>query len=255
MRPAARILLLCLAVLLAACAQNPERKGGTAAAKANVELGIQYMRAGMKAVALEKLKKALQQDPRLPEAHNAIAVLYENLGEIELAEEHFRKALALDPDDSQARNNFGNFLCRHGNWEEAEKQFVLASQDPLHEHPEMPLANAGICAKLHGDLDKAEKYLRQAVRTNPLYPTALLQMAKLMLEKKEYMRARAYLQRFQSVSKPTAESLWIGIQTERALGDRNAEASYALMLRNRFPDSPFTRRLAGERDGGDGGAR
>jgi type IV pilus assembly protein PilF len=37
--------------------------------------------------------------------------------------------------------------------------------------------------------------------------------------------------------------LWLGVRIERRLGDRNSEASYALQLRNRFPDSREARAL------------
>ena len=120
------LLVLVAAAVIAGCAANgSQRRGpdGRNPAEVNVELGVRYMQAGMKAVALEKLKKALDQDPELPSAHNAIAVLYQNLGEDGLAEEHFRRALRLDPKYSQAHNNFGIFraalyqrrcLCRQG---------------------------------------------------------------------------------------------------------------------------------------------
>ena len=42
---------------------------------------------------------------------------------------------------------------------------------------------------------------------------------------------------------PTAESLWLGVRVERRLGDRNSEASYAMQLRNKFPNSVEARAL------------
>jgi type IV pilus assembly protein PilF len=41
----------------------------------------------------------------------------------------------------------------------------------------------------------------------------------------------------------TAEALWLGVRVERRLGDRNSEASYALQLRNKFPNSREARAL------------
>ncbi|HEY9150906.1 MAG TPA: type IV pilus biogenesis/stability protein PilW, partial [Gammaproteobacteria bacterium] len=76
---------------------------------------------------------------------------------------------------------------------------------------------------------------------NPFYPQALLQMLSLTHEQGEYLRARAYLQRYQQVSRHGPESLWLGIRVEHALGDRNAVSSYGLALRNNFPDAPQTR--------------
>jgi type IV pilus assembly protein PilF len=58
------------------------------------------------------------------------------------------------------------------------------------------------------------------------------------------MGARNYLNRVTQLVQASAEVLWLGLRVERQLGDRNAEASYALQLRNRFPDSAEARLLA-----------
>ncbi|WJW76264.1 type IV pilus biogenesis/stability protein PilW [Thiohalobacter sp. IOR34] len=249
-------LPLLLALLLAACTSTQPRRTveGRSPAEINTELGIGYMQRGMLAVSMEKLQKAIRQDPQLPAAHNAIAVLYERLGENDKAEAHFRKALRLDPGFSRAHNNFGTFLCRRGRWPEAEAHFTTAAADPLYPQALMALANAGICAQGAGDLDKAEDYLRQALNHNPRFAVALLQMARLTLARGQYLRTRAYLQRYQEVARHTPESLWLGIQAERALGDRDAAASYALLLRNKFPDSEQARLLR-EQNRHDGNGR
>jgi type IV pilus assembly protein PilF len=69
---------------------------------------------------------------------------------------------------------------------------------------------------------------------------ALLQMLRLTHDQGEYLRARAYLQRFQQVNRHGPESLWLAIRVEHALGDKNAASSYGLALRNQFPDAPQT---------------
>ena len=62
-------------------------------------------------------------------------------------------------------------------------------------------------------------------------------MAKLNLERGDFSGAQYYLKRFAAASPHNAESLWIGIQTERALGDQNRAASYLLKLNSSFPNS------------------
>jgi type IV pilus assembly protein PilF len=99
------------------------------------------------------------------------------------------------------------------------------------------LTNAGICSGRGGDQRQSEVYLRSALRVNPTFSVALLEMAELSLENAEYLSARGYLQRYLAVAEHTAESLWIGIRTERELGDQDAVASYSLMLNSSFPDS------------------
>lgn len=240
----------CLAVVLGGCNQSNIRpeEGKSSSAVANMELGIEYMREGKKAVALELLQKAIEQDPGLAEAHNAIAVLYESLGETDKADSHFRRALSINPKNSQAHNNYGGFLCRNQRWDDAEEHFLAAATNPLYETPEVAYTNAGICANTAKDAAKAEQHWRKALEVNPKFPAALLQMARLNVSRQEFMRARAYLQRLHEVARPNAESLWLGIQTERALGDKNAEASYSMLLKNGFPDSPQAKQLLGKPD-------
>ncbi len=247
MRQIGLVVVLAAALTGAACTQNTkDYPAGQSPAEINVELGLHYMREGQKSVAMEKFQKALEQDPDLAAAHSGIAVLYESLGETAKADQHFRRAVSLNPKDSRAHNNYGAFLCSNDRWPEAEKQFLLAADNPLYDAPHMAFTNAGICAYGVKDVAKAERYWRRALELNPRYPAALLQMARLGVEQKEYLSARAYLQRLHEVVRPSAESLWLGIQTERALGDRNAEASYTLLLKNSFPQSPQARQLQGK---------
>ena len=45
------------------------------------------------------------------------------------------------------------------------------------------------------------------------------------------------------IGSPSPETLWLGIRIARALGDKDAEASYALQLRQQHPNAEQTRLL------------
>lgn len=207
------------------------------AAEINMRLGINYMQRGDYAIALEKLQKALKQNPNLPSAHNTIALLYQQLGKNEEAEAHFLEAVERDPDYSQAQNNFGVFLCSQARYDEAEQRFLKAVKNPLYNSPQFAYENAGLCAKRKPDIEKAESYFRKALQIEPTLPKSLLQMAELSYQTKSYLQARGYIQRYQSTSDWTAQSLYLAIKTENKLDDQNAVASYTLLMRSRFPDS------------------
>ena len=242
------LVIACLVMALSGCNQSNVKPANdkTSPAAANVELGVLYMREGKKNVAMDVLQKALKQDPNSADAHNAIAVLYESLGETDKADTHFKRALSLNSQDSQAHNNYGSFLCRNQRADEAEKHYLAAAANPLYETPELSYTNAGSCAYNAKDTAKAEQYWRKALELNAQFSPALLQMARLNVNQKNYMSARAYLQRFHAVARPSPESLWLGIQTERVLGDKNAEASYSMLLKNGYPDSPQAKQLLGQ---------
>jgi type IV pilus assembly protein PilF len=227
-----------LLLALAACSTFP---GGSDSAQArriadtNIQLGIAYMREGDYETALVKLQKALKADPDSATANGTLALLYENIGENQLAEKHFRIALQLSPEDPQTHNNYGQYLCRHGEYTQALEQFKIAASDPLYPGIAASLTNAGICAGSIPDARQAEEYFRKALEHDQNYTYALLQMADLMFTQGNNLAARAYIQRFDAASKPSAGSLWLGVRIENALGDASAAGGYALKLKNNFP--------------------
>jgi type IV pilus assembly protein PilF len=229
--------------LLAACTTTVQggRTDLKEAARLNTQLGIDYMRRSQFEYALEKLQRALDQDPDLAIAHSSIALLYQRRGEVKLASRHYRRAIDLNRDDPSTLNNFGIFLCGQGEIGEAEQLFLRAAKSKDNTSPADAWANAGVCTRRDSKkLEQAEGYLREALRLNPRHPNALAQMALVSYERQDYLRARAFLQRYESVAQATAQTLWLGAQTERKLGDVPAARAYERRLRSDFPDAPET---------------
>jgi len=112
-----RLLALALVFFLSACATAPDdkkddQKRMIRASRANVQLGVAYMRENELDTAMTKLKKAVDQDLRSVRAHDAIAVLYGRIDEDDLAEKHFKKALSLDSKDSRTHKTTGCTCAR-----------------------------------------------------------------------------------------------------------------------------------------------
>jgi type IV pilus assembly protein PilF len=250
-RQSALVVCLCLA----ACTTTVQQPGGgksdpKEAARLNTQLGIDYMRKGQYDYALEKLTRALEQDPDLAMAHSSIALVYQRRGETKLAKQHYREALDLNASDPATLNNFGIFLCGQGEVEDAEEIFLQAARSKDNPVPADAWANAGVCARRDpATAPRAESYLREALQLNSRHPNALAQMALISYEKKDYLRARAFLQRYETVAKPTPQTLWIAAQTERQLGDLQAARGYERRLKTEFPESPesFELRKTGRR--------
>jgi len=236
-----------MVLVLSACTstelKSTDTEGSQTPASVSTQLGIEYMRNGMYEASLDRLEKAISQDPSYQAAHTSIAVLYERLGETDLAEKHYRKAYQLDSKDPLMLNNYGQFLCRNERYDKADKMFNTALKDPLYRRPETALTNAGLCAIRQSKRDKAEEYFRQALAKNPKYPPALREMARISFAREHWIGVRAYLQRLQEVDALTPEFLWLGVQTEQALGDRDALSSHAMLLKNRYPESEEARLL------------
>jgi type IV pilus assembly protein PilF len=255
MRPWLKLSLFLSLAALQGCQSNPPladevAQSGDRLADIKTQLGIEYMRENQDAVALRRLLEAIDLDPNYAPAHNALGLLYTKLGQDGEAEGHYRRALRSAPNDPSALNNYGMFLCQRGRVDEAIGMFAKAAANPLYETPEVSHSNAGTCLMQAGRLAQAEQNLRAALEENGRLAPALVQMAELSLELNRPLPARGYLQRYLEVARHTSRSLWLGIRIERALGDRDAEGSYALLLEKNFPDSAETRLLLESRRNG-----
>lgn len=220
---------------------NPE-----AAAQSNMQLGVGYLRQGNLQAAQEKLERATEQNPNLVEAHLALGLVYERLDDPVEAEASYKRGVQIAGDDPDALNAYAAFLCRvDGRRDDALKYFDRAADIPLSQkfvNRAVIYTNAGVCVK-PVDLDRAEAYLRLALRTDPRYREALLQMADVAHQQENNLQARAFIERYMAVGRPTAAVLWLGVQIEQSNGDAGAAADYAEQLKKDFPASVETRLL------------
>jgi type IV pilus assembly protein PilF len=203
---------------------------------ANMNLGIEYMQQGKYEGALEKLNRSLLAKPDFAPSYNVLGLLYQRLGNSEKAEAHFKKSLKLDPSDSSTYNNYGLFLCSNDRIDEAEVLFQNAANNPFYSTPEIAFTNAGICL-YDSKPEISEGYLKQALNKNPNFSHALIQMADLSYNRGQYQLAHQYLERYKKSAGHTPKSLWLGIRVSNELGDKDNVSSYALLLKNKFPDS------------------
>lgn len=237
------IACLVVGLLLAGCASSPQydKPEPKQAAEANAELGLQYMLNGHYDVAMEKLKRALEYDSDNVHANHYMAELYNRLGRFDEADKYYRRALNLTGDDAALNNNYGVFLCGRKEYSKAEEKFLKALEDPVYRGRVDTMENIGICMLDKPDAKTAEVYLRKVLAVDPRRPKSLFGMAKINFNQHNYMSTRAYLQRYLDVARHTPETLWLGIRTEHILGDKDAEASYVMLLKNNFPNAEETR--------------
>ena len=206
-------------------------------AVSNLNLGIGYMQQKEYEKSLEKLNRALAADPKYTPTYNALGLLYQLMGKNEQAEKYFKQAISINPNDSDSLNNYGQFMCTTNHYDQAQQLFLKAAANPLYETREIALANAGTCALHNNHPDVAESYYKQALDKNPRLPSALLKMSQLSYDSGDYSSAQSYMQRYLEVADQTPASLWLGIQIAQQLDDKDTVSSYALLLRNNYPDS------------------
>jgi type IV pilus assembly protein PilF len=242
------LAVLLAATLVTACASSAERKEARVKKEnmvaTQLQLAATYLQRGQIEVAKENIDRALAIDPDHSQANNMMALVQWRLKDYDVAERHFRRALRADDKNAEAQNNFGAFLCERGQVEEAEDWFKLALANPQYSTPAAANENAGLCLMKKQALVKAESYFREALKIEPKRPASLYQMAIISYQSGRALAARGFMQRFfQLGSEDTPEVLLLAVKIERALKNKNEEASYALRLRARFPTSPEAQQL------------
>jgi type IV pilus assembly protein PilF len=213
------------------------------AARVHTELGQKYLQQGKLEIALEKLNKALEFNPDYVNAHTVIAVLYENINDLPKAEEHYRRAAQLKPKGGAENNNYGRFLCTEGKFTEAQEHFQRAMADPFYQTPSLAMSNAGACLLKAGNREEAEKLLRQALTLDPNDPEALLSLGAVLYDKGEFLKARAFVQRFEGLSQPRPDALMLARNIELRLGNAKGASEYSRKLLHGFPESAEARSL------------
>jgi type IV pilus assembly protein PilF len=245
MKQLIRIILIITITGLSACSTKDEmvvdkkvsEPDLQQASALNVQLAIGYIDRDQLGIAQDKLDKAIEQDPKNIDAYTTMAYLKRKVKELEQAEKYYLEALDIKSTNPNIHNNYGGLLCQMGRYDDALKEIRLAYEDPFYETPYLAYANAGTCLLDKGEYKEAEKMLRKALRDQPNYAGALISMAEIGVNTEKYLMARAYIQRYHAVAKPNAESLWLQIQSEKALGAEEHYLKYARRLLKDFPDS------------------
>ena len=233
--------LLLISLLASGCALLPDGGRDTMSnaekAKLNLQMGARYLDMGMLETAKEKLETAVSLDSSNADTHNTLAVFYERIKNNEAANDSYQAALSRDADSFSIKSNYGRFLCEQGQFDKGISLLQQSMESPMNNRPWFALTNLGTCYNRQNDSQRAEQYFRQALQTQPNYAPALQEMQRISYQNRQFMSARAFLERYLSVAKHTPESLWIAFQTERALGNGKMADEYRELLLSSFPAS------------------
>ena len=241
-----RITIILLTIALTACSwfsKAPAEKP----TEIYLQLGIRYMDLNKLELAKENLQKALEKEPNNARAHSALAFLFEKITHFEQARQHYEAALGLSPDDIGIQNNYGKFLCDRRQFERGLGLLTQASSNLLNDRPWMALTNAARCHLGMGQRPQAIVQLKQALGLNGQYSAALMEMQKISYQMGDYKASSDYLQRYLGEANHTPETLWVGIQTEQALGNLSLANEYRNLLLDKFPGSNEAKQVAGIR--------
>ncbi len=236
------LLVLVTALFVSGCVSEGSGKPKRPVDKAksldlHIQLARGYIDRGNRESARHHLRKAADIDKNSPEATETMARLYQLEGESKLAEETFKKAIKAKKNFTLAHNDFGVFLFGAKRYEEAFAQFELAASDLDYDGRAAALVNVGRTALLLGKNDRAKAAFEHASVLDRNSADAHIELADINFQAKDYAKAKEHLDRFQTTGQQSPRALLLGIRLERVFGNKDKEASYLLVLKNRFPYS------------------
>ncbi len=169
---------------------------GSYHARALQGLGLSELALGREEAAGGVLRQAVQADPTLWRAWNALGRYHDNRNDWPAADAAYAQAMSLQPDDPAILNNVGISYSRQGRYAEAEGMFrqalaidpgakatennlrlAIAWQGryaealngvPQAEAPDA-LNNVGFVAMMNGDYATAERLFLRALEVSPTY--------------------------------------------------------------------------------------
>jgi type IV pilus assembly protein PilF len=207
-------------------------------ARIRLELATAYYGQGQYTTALDELKQVMKLDANLIDAFELRGLIYDALNEPGLAEDSFKRALAIDAQNPSVLHNFGWYLCRKQQYEQADAMFARVTEQPVTIVTSKSLLARGVCQLQAGSLPSAEKHLVRAYELEPGNPATAYNLALVLYMKGDFERARFHIRRVNNVSeRANAESLWLGIRIENKLGNTAGRDELASQLRSRFNDS------------------
>ena len=194
------------------------------------ELGAEYGDVGDWISAIREYREAKRLAPNNGDLRQELgqALMHTDPG---AAITEFRELAALKPDRSICHFCLGDAYYQMGQYDEAKKEYVLATQlDPASAFPH---AGLGRLHEKDNDYDAAIAEFREAERLNPSFGGAFTDEGRVLLAKKDFAGAIEELKRAEEVDPTSWQNHDSRGQAFEGLGDRDsaiAEYNEALSI-------------------------
>lgn len=194
-------------------------------AQEQLDQAQRYLQQKLPDSALGSYVLALEENPRLVEAHLGMGDIYRNRGDWTKARAAYQRASDIDPDRSDMLERLGQCDLAQGNWDAAAKRYLLAlAHDPQLWQANRDLAtlylrqnrpgeampyiqkaasirsddpivqsNLAACYLATGQWVQAEKTYRRAIEQSPQAPALKLGLAQTLIQLRRYTEAVAIL--------------------------------------------------------------
>ncbi len=196
----------------------------------SVALAREYVGQTKYVDALKLADDAIRSDPKSGVPYMIKAFILDKQGDTKKSDKLYAKAIALSPGNGYVRNAFATHLCQQKEYEQADKNFLIATQDPHYQMAYQAYENAALCAFENGNLPLAESHARASLSLNPDSSNALTTMTQIKIKQSKFFEARAFLQRLEALGPLNVPLLRIAYQIEEAIGDNRSAARYQKQL-------------------------
>jgi len=203
-------------------------------------LGVAYLAQHNYEKAMLKLRKAIKLNNTNAIAYNYLGVLYWRLEKPEFAKKFFKTSQELSPLNAAINHNYASFLCSQKHYEEASLLFGKVFENPLYDKLSSAYQISADCDLVILQLNSAEKKYKKALQLDKKNIRAMLGIYSFDITTTNIKIAQYYFDRYEQRTTHSPDSLWLGINIQRKLGDNNKLSSYILELKNLYPDSDET---------------
>ena len=238
------LTLFVILALMAGCVSTlPEKnkiKDPEVFEQKNLEIAYGFLQEGLPLRAIGRLEAILKINRQSARAYGMLGVVYQSQGEYALAEKNFQRSLDLDFKASDVRNNYGVLLYDMGRLDDARKAFLKVSEDVYYERRSRAFESLGFVALKTGDVTGAQQNFQRALRLDRNLARVSLELARLSFDQGQYVEAEGFFKNYQRLvtqERPTARSLWMGIELSRVFEDRDALEGYVDELTRLYPGS------------------
>jgi tetratricopeptide (TPR) repeat protein len=164
-------------------------------------LTAQFMvRQEFEEFAAQELARAVELDPKIPQAHYLIGIMAIFRNEIDKGIEEMRQEISINPDFAMAHYKLGDAYTRRENWDAAIPPLQRAVWlNPDYSGPYILLGKAYFKKK---DLGTAEGMLRRAIKMDPANYQAHYMLGQVLMQAGKTEEGRKMLGESQKLRNP-----------------------------------------------------
>lgn len=184
-------------------------------ADARITLSIAYLQRHEPQKALLNLIRAADIAPHYIRLQLAQAYYYERVGETDKAKQQYELTLNEHPNHPDVYNNYGTFLCKQGNVNQAQHYFAQVYSRTNYPQIAAGYENAALCSLKTGNTLQAKKFFLQALNHDPKRFQSQFYLIQIAIKARRFSVARTRLATFIQDFGTTEQSLAFQRQLDR----------------------------------------